>query len=65
MRHTSSESGGKIIKGSTSGRAAAFDIRSCFAFASIGVGIKQNADATWVDAIQMGAKASVPKTDEA
>ena len=48
MRQASSESGGKIIKGSTSGQAIAFDIRSCFAFASIGVGIKQHADATRV-----------------
>jgi putative DNA primase/helicase len=46
MRQASSETGGKIIKGTTSGRALSFDIRSCFAFASIGVNIRQQADAT-------------------
>ena len=46
MRQASSESGGKIIKGSAGGKAVSFDIRSCFAFASIGVNIQQHADAT-------------------
>lgn len=47
-RQASSEGGAEIIKGSASGGANIYHIRSCFAFASIGVGVSQFADATRV-----------------
>ena len=39
MRQSSSESGGKIIKGTTTGTSMTFNVRSCFAFSSIGVNV--------------------------
>ncbi len=43
-RQASSEEGAAIIKGSSSGRAISYRIRSCFAFSSINVGLSQAAD---------------------
>jgi putative DNA primase/helicase len=45
-RQSSSETGSKITKGSQSGAAQEFEIRSMFLFASIGVNIAQHADET-------------------
>jgi putative DNA primase/helicase len=44
MRQASSENGAAIIKGSSSGEAMQYRIRSCFAFSSIGVSAVQKAD---------------------
>lgn len=44
MRQASSENGAAIIKGSSSGEAMQYRIRSCFAFSSIGVAAVQKAD---------------------
>ena len=43
-RQASNEGGAAIIKGSASGRASNFRIRSCFVFSSINVGMSQAAD---------------------
>ena len=43
-RQASNEDGAAIIKGSASGRAMTYRIRSCFAFSSVNVGISQAAD---------------------
>jgi putative DNA primase/helicase len=43
-RQASSEEGAAIIKGSASGKAMQYRIRSCFVFASINVGMSQAAD---------------------
>jgi putative DNA primase/helicase len=43
-RQASSEDGAAILKGSSGGKVTRFCIRSCFAFASINVGVSQAAD---------------------
>ena len=53
MRQASSEGGSKIIKGSASGAARAYEIRSPFLMSSIGVGIKQAADASRVSVLSL------------
>ena len=53
MRQASSETGAIIIKGSTSGIAKTYRIRSCFAFSSIGVGLQQYADTTRVSVLEL------------
>lgn len=44
MRSSSSNDGGLIVKGSANGDTQTYRIRSCFAFASIGVNIMQASD---------------------
>lgn len=44
MRASSSEDGGRIIKGGQDGQAKAYDIRSCFAYASIVFQATQQSD---------------------
>lgn len=44
MRASSAEDGGVMLKGSSGGKAQMYRIRSCFAFASIGVQITQASD---------------------
>lgn len=53
MRQSSSENGSVIVKGSTSGNVKVYCIRSCFAFSSIGVGIKQHSDSTRVTILSL------------
>lgn len=48
MRQSSSETGAAIIKGSATGGSVAYRIRSMFAFASVAVGLQQQADQTRV-----------------
>ena len=43
-RQSSSEEGAAIIKGSATGKATQYRIRSCFVFSSINVGMSQSAD---------------------
>lgn len=61
-RQASSENGGSIIKGSASGKAMTYRIRSMFGFLSIGVGVQQYADKTRVTILAM--QADPTKTDE-
>lgn len=44
MRSASAEDGGVLAKGSAGGNAVTYRIRSCFAFASIGVSLSQQSD---------------------
>ena len=44
MRSASADNGGLLLKGSATGQAKSYSIRSCFAFASIGVQVAQQAD---------------------
>lgn len=52
-RQASSETGATIIKGSSSGVAKTYRIRSAFAFSSIGVGLSQHADNTRVSVLSV------------
>lgn len=60
MRGSSSESGAAIIKGQANGSAIDYRIRSCFAFASIGVGLQQHADHTRVSVLSLMIDYSKP-----
>lgn len=53
MRGASTGGGAKIIKGSASGSARAYEIRSPFLMSSIGVGIKQAADASRISVLSV------------
>lgn len=62
-RQASSESGGAIIKGSASGKAMAYRIRSMFCFSSIGVGVQQYADKTRVTVLALHVAQGVPENE--
>lgn len=53
MRQASSETSARIIKGSALGNAQSFEVRSCFAFSSISVGLAQHADASRVTVLSL------------
>lgn len=53
MRQSSSENGSVIVKGTMSGAVKIYCIRCCFAFSSIGVGIKQHSDSTRVSVLAL------------
>lgn len=53
MRASSTSDGGKIFKGSAGGAAAQFNIRSCFAFASIGANLTQRSDISRITVIEI------------
>lgn len=53
MRASSTSDGGKIIKGSAGGAAAQFNIRSCFAFASIGASLTQRSDISRITVLEI------------
>jgi putative DNA primase/helicase len=53
MRASSSSDGGKIIKGAAGGTAVQFDIRSCFAFASIGANLTQRSDISRITVLEI------------
>ncbi len=53
MRQASSEGGSAIVKGSAGGVARSYKIRSCFLMSSIGIGIKQAADASRVSVLSI------------
>ncbi|QPC44036.1 hypothetical protein HW532_15855 [Kaustia mangrovi] len=55
MRQSSSETGAAIIKGSATGGSVAYRIRSMFAFASVAVGLQQQADHTRVSVLGLTA----------
>lgn len=52
-RQASSESRGVILKGTTGGKAMAFNIRSMFAFASIGFAATQQADTSRITSLTL------------
>ncbi len=53
MRASSTSNGGKIIKGSSGGVAAEFNIRSCFAFSSIASAIHQRSDQSRITVLEI------------
>jgi putative DNA primase/helicase len=53
MRQSSSETGAKIYRGTTSGQALEYCIRSTFCFGSIGVGAKHHADQSRVTVLTL------------
>ena len=53
VRQSSSETGGKILKGTTGGRSMEFNVRSCFAFSSINANIVQQADRSRVTVLEL------------
>jgi putative DNA primase/helicase len=64
-RQASSESRGSIVKGSATGKAITYRIRSMFAFSSIGVGVQQYADKTRVTVLGMSADPAKSKEQRA
>ena len=52
-RAASAETGAGIGKGSASGKAMEYQIRSCFAFASIGVAANQRADTSRITSLEL------------
>jgi putative DNA primase/helicase len=53
VRQSSSETGGKIAKGTVSGNAMSFNIRSCFAFSSINASLVQQSDRSRVTVVEL------------
>ena len=53
MRSASADNGGLLLKGSATGQAKSYSIRSCFAFASIGVQVANQADRSRVTILSM------------
>jgi putative DNA primase/helicase len=53
MRQASAETSAVILKGAAGGQSRSYRIRSCFAFASIGVGVQQYADKTRVTVLSL------------
>lgn len=56
MRGASTDDGGSIIKGSAGGSAQEFIIRSCFAFASIGIQVQQQSDRSRVTVMSVNSE---------
>ena len=53
VRQSSSETGGRIAKGTVSGTAQSFQIRSCFAFSSINASLVQQSDRSRVTVVEL------------
>lgn len=53
MRASSTSDSGKIIKGTAGGSATEFNIRSCFAFSSIGAAIHQRSDQSRITVLEI------------
>lgn len=64
MRSSSSEDGGILAKGSTSGRAQRYSIRSMFAFASIGISAIQQSDKSRITVVRLRSGRDVPDRED-
>jgi putative DNA primase/helicase len=53
VRAASTSDSGKIFKGSAGGNASQFNIRSCFAFASIGANLSQKSDISRISVLEL------------
>jgi putative DNA primase/helicase len=53
VRQSSSETGGKMLKGTTGGKSMQFQIRSCFAFSSITANLMQQSDKSRVTILEL------------
>lgn len=61
MRTASADDGGVLVKGSANGNARSFKIRSCFAYASVIVQVKNQADRSRVTILSLNGG---PQTEE-
>lgn len=64
VRQSSSETGGKIAKGTTSGTAQSFQVRSCFGFSSINASLVQQSDRSRVTVVELKADKRKHDLDE-
>ena len=64
VRQSSSETGGRIVKGSTSGKSVHYSIRSCFAFSSINSSLMQESDNSRVSVLELNQDYSKHPFDE-
>ena len=64
MRASSTSDGGKIIKGTSGGSATEFNLRSCFAFASIGANLTQRSDISRITVIEIQPDTSEDKKEK-
>lgn len=53
VRQSSSETGAKLVKGTTGGSAMSFQIRSCFAFSSINAALVQQSDRSRITVVEL------------
>ena len=53
VRQSSSDGGGKIVKGTVGGNSLSFQVRSCFAFSAINASIVQKADASRITVLEL------------
>jgi putative DNA primase/helicase len=58
VRQSSSETGGQITKGTVSGRAMSFSVRSAFAFSSINANLIQSSDRSRVTVLELNQEFS-------
>jgi len=58
-----SSSGGRIYKGSSSGEAMRFEVRSCFCFSSINTSVKQGADEDRINMLVLNKNESEDRTE--
>lgn len=64
VRQSSSETGGKIAKGTVNGTAMSFQIRSCFAFSSINASLVQQSDRSRVTVVELKPEKRKHNLDE-
>jgi len=64
MRASSTSDSGKIIKGTAGGGAQEFNIRSCFAFSSIGAAIHQRSDQSRITVLEIRPDLSENKKEK-
>jgi putative DNA primase/helicase len=62
-RSSSSQDGGSVVKGSTSGKSAGYQVRFCFCFASIAQTIKHRSDEGRITTLALGS--STPEEKQA
>lgn len=62
MRASSTSNSGNILKGSAGGNAAVFDLKSCFAFASIGANLTQRSDISRISVLEIKEDSSPEKS---
>lgn len=64
VRQSSSETGGRIAKGTVNGNAMSFQIRSCFAFSSINASLVQQSDRSRVTVVELKPEKRKHNLDE-
>lgn len=64
VRQSSSETGGRIAKGTANGIAMSFQVRSCFAFSSINASLVQQSDRSRVTVVELKPEKRKHNLDE-